>query len=44
MKFLEKIVEDLLSKFSDLSQLNKGIYFVEIFSNGKSYKTKVVKE
>ena len=41
-----RLVKTAISKdnYTDLSQLNKGIYFVEIFSNGKSYKTKVVKE
>lgn len=41
-----RLVKTSLSKdnYTDLSSLNKGIYILEIFSDGKSYKTKVVKE
>lgn len=41
-----KLVKTTLSEdnYTDLSQLNRGIYIVEIFSDGKSYITKVVKE
>lgn len=41
-----RLMKTDLSKhnYSDLSALKKGIYFIEILSNGKTYKTKVIKE
>lgn len=41
-----KLIKTSLSKdnYTDLSSFNKGIYYVEVFSDGKSYKTKVIKE
>lgn len=41
-----RLIKASLSKenYTDLSSFNKGIYYVEVFSEGKSYKTKVIKE